>query len=288
MDRELKKTLIRPDLNDKEKWRKYNQTLQRFLFFINQERPKNLFDSMLRSSLNRLPMVKFSINKGDIIPPTNRSVALRENNLTISPFQHGAHEHNYPILNEQPSTSQNISTLNERKDSENENETEEDYQSLPDYIKDGSFLADKDVDLISIDSSADVEQESKRPPKRNSDIGYSVDTKKDRKPEKPEYMIIPRPALNRWEFDQKNKVKTSKHAILLNKTPIKWKLTIYTTKYWPIKWKLRNYTKIYCQVVFQERDIFSGIGNSMNISCRTSVLKKWKMFYLHKSKGELD
>lgn len=59
LDSELKETLYRTDLSDREKWLKYNQTLRKFLFFLNQEKLKHSFNSQLEkySPLNRAPVL---------------------------------------------------------------------------------------------------------------------------------------------------------------------------------------------------------------------------------------
>lgn len=119
LDEELKKILRRTDLNDREKWTKYNQTLQRFLFFINQERPNNRYNSMVRNAFNSAPNLK----KGDIyngfsMPFTNSGV--KENNFTL--YQNNSSDKPLRRLSSinlkpstfnfnQPSTSSNLNNL---------------------------------------------------------------------------------------------------------------------------------------------------------------------------------
>lgn len=57
LDQELKKTLNRPDLNDHEKWSLYNQTLQRFLFHLNEERRKNSVNKLFQTSFSKAPTI---------------------------------------------------------------------------------------------------------------------------------------------------------------------------------------------------------------------------------------
>lgn len=60
LNNELKNTLNRTDLDDREKWRQYNQSLQRFLFLLDKGRKQNRWDYGLLSLnlLNRVPNAK--------------------------------------------------------------------------------------------------------------------------------------------------------------------------------------------------------------------------------------
>lgn len=139
-----------------------------------------------------------------------RNFGVRENNL--SSFQNNTmHRPSSPTygLNNADENEMEESVM-EKVDNTIENE------NIPDYVRDESFLTNEDLDLMEVEENGkeDEDRRFNRELKRNPDIGYVFDAKRKRKANKPIFNYMPRPALNRWLIDLKNKENESRHSRL--------------------------------------------------------------------------
>lgn len=202
LNKELKIILNRTNLSDREKWVKYNQILQRYLFFLNEEKQKNSFNSIFRKN-----------NPFDSAPTTT-SVKNLHNPI----FPNVRQFPNMTELTVNKKTFENSRNSNNIYDEDihiNENENEK-------TPTEASNLK-SDEDEINI-SGLGVFY---RPTKRNTPYISSIDIKKKKKNQniKPIYVYMPRPALNRWEIDQKTRINKAKQQQLKEhtktQTPVK-------------------------------------------------------------------
>lgn len=171
----------------------YNQTLQRFLFFLNEERPKNKF-AIHRQQFNQAPLAS---NVNNI-----KNIRDSENVLPkIMNFGHAPRE-----------KTQENGNKGARKNLRNElvQNEKSDEDSL-DYIRDASFLTAHDSDLKD-----DVDGRiRKRGIKRNKNENPKIDRKKKRNSLNPIYSYIYRPPINRYLIDLKSKLNTTRHNRIL-------------------------------------------------------------------------
>lgn len=184
LDNELKKTLSRNDLADREKWLIYNQILQRFLFFLNEERSKNKFDSTLRQQFHQAPSST----------SVNRIKNIRETQNLIP-----------RVMNFAPTLREN----NDNRDVQevDDSNTEDEF----DYIRDGTFLTAHNSDLE--DDNEDIIES--RGTKRGSDENTNQKVKKKRDPSNPLYSYMYRPGLMRFKINSKEKVNKAKQNRLV-------------------------------------------------------------------------
>lgn len=175
LDSELKEILEQRDIPDRQKWQMYNQTLQRYLFFLNQEKSKNSFNSMLRrySPFNKAPVVDWKPQFRNIYEPS----IPKQRDQDVHPLNFD--------------------------DNESENTIDE-IPSLPEH--------DSDLENEQIYDENDIAIRGK---KRNASEETIPHRKVNRNSKIPIYNWMPRPALNRWELEQKNKAKMAKQNRLL-------------------------------------------------------------------------
>lgn len=201
LDNELKKILHRTDIPDREKWTHFNQILRRYLFFLNEEKSKGSFGSSLHkfSPFNKAPVIDSKPQFRNIYDPS-------------IPKQRHQNVHAFNFTNEHSEPSG--SRLN------NPSNDEPDYQQNDSFDQsDIPLLADHDSDLDEDLPNDDIDMTeiySNRGKKRNSSVYTIFERKKVRraKNEKPIYVWMPRPALNRWEIEQNRKAKTAKQKRL--------------------------------------------------------------------------
>lgn len=215
LDNELKTILYRKDLSDREKWIKYTQILQRYLFFLNQERSKNSFSWQLNkiNPFDRAPKLPAKPNIRNIYEPFIQDHSKGRKNVQVLDIPENRFQIYEP--NAQPVENEENVMLEEFVDDSfaanaGDGDVANFYDGSANTHNFGNTpgLPEHDSDLE--DEIYDVEQNVpfKRATKRNFDEPTTSNSTKSRKfKEKDQYNWIPRPALNRWLLDQDEKTK---------------------------------------------------------------------------------
>lgn len=223
LDRELRQILSRDDISDHDKWRQYNQSLQRFHFLLDEERRKNPYQNI--DIFNRAPSLKHhNPLTRHMVPSTNRN--------------YGAYVNNIPRVKHQIDTVQNIKETDFTNRAYNQNIERGQYDFSPrkanekydraifdNSIDDSRFQSALDIALPLSESSSDNEEEveengqqKKVTTKRKSDETPGIRKKQLRKEEKTIYSqgLVP---LQRWLLNQKAKSNQNKLRSLLHSIP---------------------------------------------------------------------
>lgn len=246
LDQELKRTLNRTDLDDHEKWALYNQTLQRFLFHINEERKKNSINKIFQTSFNRAPTIndKFYYNRE--APQIRNQFTVQEptSKLRFQPYNNRSDKGQYDMSGrkyEQDRLNREAEQNRRNREAEQEearaNETLEsvgDQQSLYESAYEIALPSDDEADyeepekayeeaidaLVRVTSNEDDElmetediEEEKRGYKRSLDNVAGIKKKRIRQERKPVYSYAYGPPLQRWVLDlksqsNKNRIKS--------------------------------------------------------------------------------
>lgn len=205
LDNELKQILDRRDIPDRQKWLLYNQILQRYLFFLKQEKSKNSFSSMLSrySPFDRAPVLDSKPQFKNIYEPS----IPKRSHQNVQPF-------NFDI--EYSSPSANIPNIPDDIELEHMVNNEDLQHQIDSNDTPSLPFHDFDLNDDPIYDVNDITETPKVRRKRNSSDSIFLRKKIGRKDKKPIYNWMPRPALNRWEIEQNNKAKIAKQNRLIH------------------------------------------------------------------------
>lgn len=158
LDNELRQILMRDDISDHDKWQLYNQSFQRFLFLLDEERRKNIFQNF--NVFNKAPSSRnFNSLTRQMIPSSRQNFGV--NKLHTS--------HKNPFMEE---AIRKVLKSN-RADIYNQNFQRGQYDFSPyktkeknlDFSKsmnESHFQSALDLDLPSSDSEEEENEESKK------------------------------------------------------------------------------------------------------------------------------
>lgn len=215
LDKELKRTINRPDLDDHEKWILYNQTLQRFLFFLNEERKKNSLSKVFQTSFNKAPSLDsraFILNRE--APHIRNKTSGLENTENFN-IPQSSHNINFDKGH------YNIDSIAQKKNKNNA-ENESLYKSafetelpIDEELEENSEESIQDS-MQSCDEDVNVTELGKRGQKRRSTVDELI-SKRRRIVRKPLYSYIHSPPLNRWLLELKQSKNKNSIKRVLNK-----------------------------------------------------------------------
>lgn len=217
LDQELKRTLNRTDLDDHEKWILYNQSLQRFLFFLNEERKNNSLHKVFQTSFNKAP----SHDTGTYFqrkeaPYFRKPLPGVENiekmnipqNYKNVKFDRGQYNINPPVQTIEEKEKNNISQSETLYESAYDTTDEREEYDNNDMI-DSLFAGEED-------KVPDNNETKKRGKKRETSITHEINTKRRRVMRKPLYNYSHNPPLNRWLLELKQSKNKNRIKRVLN------------------------------------------------------------------------
>lgn len=233
LDQELKQTLNRADLSDHEKWGLYNQTLQRFLFHLNEERRKNSVNKVFQTTFSKAPTIddKFYYNRD---PPHIRNPVIGSEQMSKLRFPsylyNNLHTHNGHYDMSGRVFDQNLAEEDLDQPSVNETDESEDVDQDVFYQSacDNELPSDNDEDYEEIFNNPDdalFESElmdtseinvEKKGQKRTHDNYGVIKRKRTREEQKPIYSYAYGPPLQRWALNVKSQINKNKLKSVLN------------------------------------------------------------------------
>lgn len=234
LDQELKRTLNRSDLDDHEKWTLYNQTLQRFLFHINEERKSNSLNKLFQTSFNTAPTIKDKFHYNREAPHIRNSVFVPEPipklrfPLYNNQFDKGQYDMSGRKYEQDRINKEQEALANADQDSlyqsareialpvDDESDYEEPYENAIEALMNAA--SDKTIASDALENTASDElmeteeiEEEKRGHKRTLDNVGGIKRKRVREEKKPVYSYAYGPPLQKWVLDVKN--QTNKNRI---------------------------------------------------------------------------
>lgn len=216
LDKDLKNILNRNDIDDREKWMLYNQSLQRYLFFLNEERKKNSVHKIFQTSFNKAPSIEAKKYFHRKEAPHMRTPISNSENLRNIDIPFNSNEWNRGQFdlttrkhasNEDENITQNKSLFQSAYDTILPSD-DEDYDEENNEI----FDSNDDIEMDKSTNSEVREREGIAKKRKGSLIDNYIDPKEIRLERKPIYSYVRGPPLNRWLLElkkttNKNKIK---------------------------------------------------------------------------------
>lgn len=210
LDQNLRHILTREDINDHDKWKLYNQSLQRFLFLLDEERRKNPYQNIF----NKTPSSKqYNSYTTQMIPPTNRNYGTFVKDIQRPPID-SVQNINSRAYNHHIQRGQYDFSPRKRVEYNHTSENS---------IDDTNFQSALDVplplsDIPSDEEGEENEEQQKKLMKRKMFDTPGIQKKQLRKQKRPIYSYGFEP-LQRWAVKQKAKTNKNRLQSLLHSLP---------------------------------------------------------------------